>query len=195
MRALLLLLLASALAPRADAQVYSAIYLPFSGADEGCRNEFRTTSAVNAHSAATEQSATIRVVLANRLVEWNDYDEVLTAVLEPGLARARRAAEVRLVPARLSSQAAQARTLRVPEGSAVTVLAYAGGGEALIVEGGQMFSARLPGVFTGASATDAFVLERAPVTETWLRLVPREDRPAAWLNASQAGVVQTGVRC
>ncbi|MFN3597692.1 MAG: hypothetical protein ACK41D_10530 [Rubricoccaceae bacterium] len=192
----LLLLLFVLLAPSvAAAQVYSALYLPFSGTDEGCRNEYRTTSAVNAHSAATEQSATIRVVLANRLIEWNDYDEVLTAVVEPGLARARRAAEVRLVPARLSAQAAQARTLRVPEGGAVTVLAYAGGGEALVVEGGQVFSARLPGVFTGASAADAFALERTPVTETWLRLVPREDRPAAWLNASQAGVVQTGVRC
>ena len=47
------------------------------------------------------------------------------------------------------------------------------------VYGGRLYEARLG---------DVEVLQ-APVTEVWVRLLPRDDRPAAWLNTAQAGVV------
>ena len=74
--------------------------------------------------------------------------------------------------------------LRGLDGERVRVLRLADGFWTFAY-GGRLYRDRLAG---------AEVVQR-PVVETWVFLVPRDDRPAAWLNTAQAGVVPSAPNC
>ncbi len=138
----------------------------------GCRAQWQTNAPVRAYSAPTDVSAAIRTIEAARRVDANDYSEALTAVLEPGRVRLRAALTVPSTPG------SGAAGLRLAAGEELRVLVTSEG-FSTFVYGGRVYEARLG---------DAEVLQ-VPVTEVWVRLLPRDDRPAAWLNTAQAGVV------
>jgi hypothetical protein len=159
------------------------VYLPGGASEEACYGQWVTRAAVRAYSAPTGQSRHIRTVDAERRVDANDYSESLTAVLRPGRAEVRRPVEA--VARRLVAERPEA--IRLGEGDEVTVLAPAGEGSLYLSFGGAVWVGELPGYGVGGGAV---VETLAPVTEVWVRLIEHgEDRPAAWLNTAQAGVV------
>ena len=149
-----------------------ATYLGGGATAGGCRAQWQTNAPVRAYSAPTDVSAAVRTLDAARRVDANDYSEALTAVLEPGRIRLRAAVDVPSTPG--SGTAG----LRLAAGEDLRVLVTSDG-FTTFVYGGRLYEARLG---------DVEVLQ-APVTEVWVRLLPRDDRPAAWLNTAQAGVV------
>ena len=165
---------ALAAAPRAQAPLepLPATFLPGGAVAGGCRAQWQTAAAVRARSAPTDIAAATRTIEAARRVDANDYSESLTAVLEPG--RVRLSAPLVVPPSPGSPDAA----LRLAAGDELRVLAVADG-YTTFVYGGRVYEARLG---------DAETLQ-SPVSEVWVFLVPRDDRPAAWLNTAQAGVV------
>jgi len=157
------------------------VFLPGGASAEGCSAQWATRAAVRAYSAPTPQSRHLRTVDADRRVDANDYSESLTAVLERGLVRARRAVEVTGV--RLGTE--ESVRLRLAPGDELEVLADAAEESAYFVVDGVTFAGFVPGYYGG----DEVEVLRRPVTELWVRLVAHsDDRPAAWLNTAQAGM-------
>ena len=157
---------------QAPPEPLAATYLAGGATAGGCRAQWQTSAALRAHSAPTDVSAAIRTVDAARRVDANDYSEAVTAVLEAGRVRLRTAATIPGAPGSGSAG------LRLAAGEELRVLATADG-FTTFVYGGRVYEARLEGAET----------LQAPVVEVWVRLLPREDRPAAWLNTAQAGIV------
>lgn len=165
-------LLAGPARAQAPPEPLAATYLAGGATAGGCRAQWQTVAAVRAHSAPTDVSAAIRTIDALRRVDANDYSEAVTAVLESGRVRLRAATTVPEAPGSGSAG------LRLAAGEEVRML-YTADGFTTFVYGGRVYEARLG---------DAETLQ-APVVEVWVRLLAREDRPAAWLNTAQAGIV------
>ena len=176
--ALLALALAAPAAAQAALEPLPATFLTGGATAGGCRLQWQTTAAVSARSAPTDASTATRTVDAARRVDANDYSEALTAVLEPGRVRLRTALTVPDTPG------SGGPGLRLAAGDELRTLG-ASDGFTTFVYGGRLYEARLG---------DAETLQ-APVSEVWVFLAPRDDRPAAWLNTAQAGVVAWEPAC
>lgn len=171
--AALVLFLALPAAAQAPIEPPPVTFLPGGATSGACRAQWQTTATVQARSAPTDASAATRAIDGRRRVDANDYSESVTAVLQAG--RVRLAGPVRVggVP-----------PLELARGEEIRVLAQSGGFWTFVY-GGRVYRDRLDG---------AEVLQ-APVTETWVFLVPRDDRAAAWLNTAQAGVIPWDAAC
>ena len=157
-------------------------FLPGGAGQEGCYAQWATRAPALAFSAPTEYSTQTRTVEAERRVDANDYSESLTAVVRPGLARARQALQVQA--ARLGS--GRSETVRVGRGDEVQLLALGPEESVYFSVGPAVYAGFLPGL----TGTGELEIVREPITELWVRL--REhgpERPAAWLNTAQAGMV------
>ncbi|NNF38462.1 MAG: hypothetical protein HKN71_07335 [Gemmatimonadetes bacterium] len=158
------------------------IVLPGGAEAEGCSDQWATRAAVHAYSAATAQSRRLRTVGADRRVDANDYSESLTVVLEAGFARATRAIEVTGV--RLGTD--ERVRLALGPGDVLTILADGPEESVYVAVEGVAYAGFVPGYYGG----EGLEVVRRPATEVWVRLVAHsEDRPAAWLNTAQAGMV------
>lgn len=160
-------------AAQAPPEPLPATFLAGGATAGGCRAQWQTVAAVSARSAPTDAAAMTRTVDALRRVDANDYSEALTAVLEPGRLRLRAAISVGTSPALRLSAGDELRVLAVRDG--LTTFAY----------GGRLYEERLGDVET----------LQEPVAEVWVFLLPRDDRPAAWLNTAQAGVIRWDPVC
>ena len=186
MRAALALavLLALPCAAQTRVEPLPVTFLPGGASVDGCRRQWQTNGAVTAHSAPTELSRPLRTIDALRRVDANDYSESLSAVLQPGLARATRAVTIDAV--RLDR--GQRAPIPVGAGDEMLVLGTAAGGEMYFTIAGVAYAGALP---AGAVET----VER-PVVELWVRLVAHDaTRPEAWLNTAQAGMVERERAC
>ncbi len=167
-------------APQAQAPLepVAVTYLAGGAVAGACRAQWQTSAAIRARSAPTDVALATRTIEASRRVDANDYSESLTAVLEPGRVRLRAAVVVASAPG------SEAPALRLSAGDELRVLATSEG-YTTFVYGGRVYEARLGDV----------EMMQAPVSEVWVLLVPRDDRPAAWLNTAQAGVVAWTPAC
>lgn len=176
------LVLASSL-PHARGQALDPIavtFLPGGAESLDCRLQWQTRAPVVARSAPTDLADAIRGIDAMRRVDANDYTEALTAVLEPG--RARAAAPFVVEDAAPLSG-----------GSSVALRIGAGETISFLTEGRPQTFVYLGRTYRGT--LDGLEVVSRPVAELWVRLVPREDRPAAWLNTAQAGIVPWDPSC
>ena len=156
-------------------------FLPGGAGSEGCYAQWSTRSAVRAYSAPTPVSEFLRSIDAERRIDANDYSESLTAVLEPGLVRARQPVEIQGV--RVGTE--REETIRLAINDELTILADGPEESVYFAFGTGAYAGVVPG-YTGG---DAVEVVRRPVTELWVRLVEHAaDRPAAWVNTAQAGV-------
>lgn len=163
-------------------------FLPGGAATEGCRRQWQTDAAVRAYSAPTDVAMHTRTVDALRRVDANDYGESLTAVLEPGRARATRAVAISAIRLDRSESA----RVEVAQGEDVLVLG-SGGEEALIF---TYRDVTYVGTLPGYSGGDGMEVLSRPVTELWVRLIEHDaTRPAAWLNTAQAGINEREAAC
>ena len=173
LRLLALLAAVPSVSAQAPLEPLPATLLPGGAETAGCRAQWQTTAAIEARTAPTAVSTGARTIEARRRVDANDYSESLTAVLQPGRVRLTAPVRVGGVPA-----------LDLVAGEEIRVLAQSGGFWTFAY-GGRLYRDRLDGA--------AVVQE--PVTETWVFLVPRDARPAAWLNTAQAGVIPWDADC
>ena len=163
------------------------VFLPGGAQVEECRRQWQTSAAVQARSAPLPFASAIRTVDGLRRVDANDYTEAVRAVLQTGRVRARRD-----IVLRGDALAGSAVRVELAAGETLDVLARGVEGTALFAWRGAVVQGELPG-FSIQTADAASELEtlREPVVETWVRLVQHDaDRPAAWLNTSQAGVTE-----
>jgi hypothetical protein len=190
MRRLLACLLASLpvlAAAQSMPEPLPVVYLPIGGQQEECRQQWQTDAAVRAYSAPTEASRPIRTIDALRRVDANDYTEALTAVLRNGRARARAAMRI---PDAVNLTTARTGPLALAAGEEFEVLARAPEGVGYFLYRGALYAGTVPGFSVQAAGPQVDMLAQ-PVTELWVRLVEHgADRPAAWLNVAQAGIVE-----
>ncbi len=189
MRALALFLAVPAVAlAQAPADPLPVTMLPGGAGVEGCYAQWATRSAVRAFSAPTDQSRHTRTVDAERRVDANDYSESLTAVLRPGRARAR--GPLQFDAYRLGTR--RTETVRLSMNDELEILALGPEESVTFAFGSGVYVGTVAGVYGG----DGVDVVRRPVTELWVRLVEHgEDRPAAWLNTAQAGMVEREPFC
>lgn len=167
---------------------FPVTFLPGGAGAEGCYAQWSTVAAVSARSAPTEQSRVIRTIDAQRRVDANDYSESLTAVLRPGLVRAREALAFEVV--RLGTD--RSETVRLGAGDEVEVLGGAGEGAHYFRVGPTAYAGFIPGYYGGGEVE----VVRPPIVELWVRLVEHgPERPAAWLNTAQAGLAEREAFC
>jgi hypothetical protein len=156
-------------------------FLPGGAGAEGCYDQWSTRSAVTAYSAPTTVSEAIRTIDAERRIDANDYSESLTAVLEPGLVRAREALQVEGV--RLGT--GRSESIRLSRGDELSLLARGPEESVYFAFGTGVYAGFVPGLYGGGPVE----VVREPVTEVWVRLVEHAaDRPASWVNTAQAGM-------
>ncbi|PAP77378.1 hypothetical protein [Rubrivirga marina] len=156
-------------------------FLPGGAGAEGCYAQWSTRSAVHAYSAPTTVSTRLRTIDAERRIDANDYSESLTAVLEPGLVRARQ--DVRFQGAQLGTGRSEA--IRLSRGDELTVLAAGPEESVYFAFGTAIYAGFVPGFYGGPEVE----VIRQPVTELWVRLIEHDaERPASWINTAQAGV-------
>ncbi|MEM1117957.1 MAG: hypothetical protein AAF845_16240 [Bacteroidota bacterium] len=186
-----LLLLVALLPLAASGQVtvdpLPVIYLPGGASAEECYSQWRTVAAVQAHSAPTSQSRVIRTIDAQRRVDANDYSESLTAVLRPGLVRVAETIAFEAVGA----GSGEVQDVEYAPGDEIDVLGNAGEGFVYFASGPSVYVGFIPGYYGGSEVE----VVQEPVVEIWIYLVPRGDRPAAWLNTAQAGLVEREAFC
>ncbi len=183
MRALFLLLVLPTVAlAQAPTDPVPVTFLP-GGADvEGCYAQWATNAAVRAFSAPTSVSRHTRTIDAQRRVDANDYSEALMAVLRSGLARARRPLQIDAY--RLGTE--RTETVRLALNDELEILAFAPEESVYFAFGNGVYTGVVPGVTGG----DGVEMVREPITELWVRLIEHgEERPAAWLNTAQAGMI------
>ena len=188
----LLALLLIAAAPAAAQTVIDpapVVYLPGGANVEECRRQWQTSAAVLARTAPMAIAAASRTVDGARRVDANDYTEAVRAVLQTGEVRARTATVLRAAPVYPMGETVR---IELAAGETVPVLARDAEGSALFVWNGRIHAGELPGFSVSTSSpSDELDTVREPFVETWVRLVEHDaDRPAAWLNTGQAGVVE-----
>ena len=182
-------------APAAAAQAVDptpVVFLPGGAQVEECRRQWQTSAAVRARTAPLGFASAIRTVDGLRRVDANDYTEAVRAVLQTGVARARRATVLRG-----DALGGGAVRVELAAGETLEVLARGAEGTALFRWRDAVVQGEVPGVSvqTGDAAGE-LELVREPVVEVWVRLVEHDaDRPAAWLNTSQAGVTEREAFC
>jgi hypothetical protein len=143
---------------------------------------FRTTRRIPGHATPDPSSEMIRRVEAGRLIEGNDWSEALTVVTLAGRATAR--VDTTLIG--LNDYGA-ARFVAWSEDELPTVELQVRSGdeiELLLADQGYVFfrhEGRLYGGFD-PTADGVFEMETGPQEAVWFHLVPREDRPAAWVE-------------
>lgn len=163
-------------------------FLPGGASTEGCRRQWQTSASVTAHSAPSEFSRPLRTIDAMRRVDANDYSESLTAVLQPGRARALQSLTIDAV--RLDRN--QRTEIPVGAGNELVVLGTGVDETVYFTIAGVVYAGTLPGYTRG---TGVEITER-PVAEVWVRLVSHDAaRPEAWLNTAQAGMVERERAC
>ena len=158
---------------------------------------FRTLGPVEAHTQPTARSRVVRTVAAGRLIEGNDWDNVVTVITSPargtlthpfGLVDARRMNDARRGDWDRSSDAG---TVTIPAGTAVEVYSNYGG------DGYARFGNRT--YFGGIPGDEDIAWERGsdgvPAEETWFRLVARPDAPAAWIRVAWSGEPNVELLC
>lgn len=189
-----LLALAAVLAVPVAAQAPDptpVVYLPGGASVEECRMQWQTTAAVRARTAPVAFAKVIRTIDGNRRVDANDYTEAVRVVLQPGVLRARRPIVLR------AFGRGESERIELDAGETLDVLDTIGEGAAEFVWRGAVYQGELPG-FSVQTSDPASELEvvRAPFVELWVRLVEHdEERPAAWLNTGQAGVIERTSDC
>lgn len=165
------------------------IYLPGGAFEEGCSAQWSTRSAIRAYSAPTAVSNAIRTVDAERRIDANDFSESLTAVLQTGLVRARQSVTFEAYDVRTE----RTSSIQLAAGDELEVFGSAGEGAVYVSHGGRVAIGFVPGMYGGDGEVE---LLREPVTELWVRLIEHgPDRPASWVNVSQAGVAERETIC
>ena len=163
-------------------------FLPGGAGAEGCYQQWSTRSAVRAYSAPTRLSAHLRTVDADRRIDANDYSESLTAVLQPGLVRARQ--PLAIEGYRLGTESSE--TVQLSLNDELQILGGAGEGSLYFAFGPAVYAGFVPGYY----GEEEVEVVRQPVTELWVRLVEHgPDRPAAWVNTAQAGMAERETFC
>ncbi|GAB5535176.1 MAG: hypothetical protein Rubg2KO_14250 [Rubricoccaceae bacterium] len=200
MRLLLAVLVAvpasAVLSPRASAQVVidpiPVVYLPGGASVEECRRQWQTNAPVRAYTAPSFVSSAVRTVDANRRVDANDYTESITAVLQPGRVRARAPLSIQAV--RLG--AGTVETVDFGTGEEFEILGIEGEGIGYFSHRGAVYAGEIPGYSIRTGAANEVEVVRDAVRETWVFLISYgADRPASWLNVSQAGLVERPESC
>ena len=190
----LLVLLAAPAAAQTVLDPTPVVHLPGGANVEECRRQWQTSAAVRARTAPLAIAAASRTIDGARRVDANDYTEAVRAVLVPGEVRARRATVLRAAPVYPLGETVR---IELGAGETLSVLARTAEGTAEFLWQGRVHQGELPG-FSLSTGTPATELEtvREPFVETWVRLVEHDaERPAAWLNTSQAGVVERESFC
>lgn len=149
---------------------------------------FRTTRAVPGYADADASGRAVRTVDRGRLIEGNDWSEVITVVTQPGVAVAQ-------APVTLTGLyhygAVRFFGTNAGEGEGGATLTLAAGDrlEYLEVEEGFVYM-RAGGVVYGGDwpFNDARLRwEREyPASEWWFHLTPKPGRPAAWVRLDWA---------
>jgi hypothetical protein len=143
---------------------------------------FRTTRRIAGHATPDPSSEMIRRVEAGRLIEGNDWSEALTVVTMGGRAVASR--DVTLTGL---NDYGDARYVAWSEEEMPTVELQVREGEEieyLLADEGYVFFRHEGRLYGGMDPTadGAFATESRPQEAVWFHLVPREDRPAAWVE-------------
>lgn len=153
---------------------------------------FRTTRRIAGHATPDPSSEMVRRVEAGRLIEGNDWSEALTVVTLPGRATARRDVtltglndygDVRYVA--WSEDEMPTVELLVREGDDV---------EYLLADEGYVFFRHAGRLYGGLDPTadGAFATQSRPQQAIWFHLVPRDGRPAAWVEIRFPGPGDVG---
>lgn len=155
---------------------------------------FLTRVPLSGHADPDPSSPVVRTVAANRLIEGNDWDLVVTVVTDPHTGTLR--APVRLDgavpttdPRRADwNDAPRIGALTVPAGTRVEVYSDDGG------DGYANYGGR---TYYGAFAwTDKLEITQGTGAEAqWYRLVARGDAPAAWVEIRAQDRAQVEMLC
>lgn len=187
MRVLLSVLLLSSVAA-AQSDPLPVWFLPGGAETEECYAQWSTTYAVQAYSAPTAMSERLRTIDADRRIDANDYSESLTAILEPVVVLATSAMTV--PGSRWGSQ--DSADVQILPGREILILSFGEEGLATFVYDGRVYQ----GYDGDLPPSDPSTLPGPGSTELWVRLVAHSaDRPAAWLNTAQAGMVPREAFC
>ncbi|MEO0559029.1 MAG: hypothetical protein AAF170_12685 [Bacteroidota bacterium] len=183
-------------APTSSAQVVidpiPVVYLPGGAMVEECRRQWQTDAPVRAYTAPSFVSNAVRTIDANRRVDANDYTESITAVLQAGRVRARAPLSIRAV--RLG--AGDVQTVDFGTGEEFEILGIEGEGIGYFSHRGAVYAGEIPGYSVRTGGADEVEVVRDAVRETWVFLISHgPDRPASWLNVSQAGLVERAESC
>lgn len=194
---LLVLPLLVSLAAPAAAQIVDptpVVFLPGGATVEECRRQWQTSAAVRARTAPLVFATVSRTIDGARRVDANDYTEAVRAVLQTGLVRARQATVLRAVPVYPLGDAVR---IELAAGETLPVLTRGAEGTAQFMWRERIHEGELPGFsISTSSPEDELETLREPFVELWVRLVEHDaERPAAWLNTSQAGVIERESFC
>ncbi len=175
-----------ALAQPADP--FPVTFLPGGASAEGCSAQWATTSDIRAYSAPTTASRHIRTIEGNRRIDANDYSESLTAVLRPGLVRARRPVDFN----GLQVGSGRSESIRLALNDELEVLGSAGEESVYFTFGTSVYTGVVPGYYGG----EGVEVVRRPIAEVWVRLIEHgPERPASWVNTAEAGMVPRDAFC
>jgi len=187
-RLVLALVFAPVLALAQPADPFPVTFLPGGASAEGCSAQWATTSAIHAYSAPTTASRHLRTIDANRRIDGNDYSESLTAVLRPGLVRARQPVTFQGI----RSGSLRMEPIRLAMNDELEILGSAGEESLYFSFGSSVYTGIVPGYYGG----DGVEVVRRPVVEVWVRLIEHgPDRPASWINTAEAGMVPRDAVC
>ena len=190
--ALLVVLSAGASSAQVVIDPIPVVYLPGGASAEECRRQWQTDAAVRAYTAPSFVSTAVRTIDANRRVDANDYTESITAVLQAGRVRTRSALSIRAV--RLGEGSVE--TIDFGTGEEFEILGIEGEGIGYFSHRGAVYAGEIPGYSVRTGAVDEVEVIRDAVRETWVFLISYgADRPASWLNTSQAGMVERPESC
>ena len=145
---------------------------------------FRTTMDVPAYEAPTPRSARLRTVLPNRLIEGNDWDEVLMVTTRPGVVRAKRPTTVELWGVRGDryprGSGMGSVAVRLDPSTEVHHVADLGEGDWYVKVDGRLYSA------SSMTFDDErlFSHDRRIQREAWFLLTERPGKPSAWAQVS-----------
>jgi hypothetical protein len=156
---------------------------------------YRTRTTVEAYAQPDPASPVVRTVQPDRLIEGNDRSLDLTLVMQPGRAVVRRAAtascfkygDVQYLAG--ERRPLDDRDVELRQGDVLEILKVSDY-DPLYRSAAGVFGDCSP--YTADGAELQIDLQREPAKEVWVRLVPREDRPAGWVNVTQDAVEAVG---
>ncbi|NJO48008.1 MAG: hypothetical protein HC835_21755 [Oscillatoriales cyanobacterium RM2_1_1] len=160
-------------------------------ADDGCSFRWQTRMAVPGwQKPTTEAGRPIRRIEPNRLIEPNDHSEALTVTLKLGVAVARQDMSLEAVDYGSRSYLSQndyyesGRTviLNLRQGDEIQLLARGPEGSQFFKAGSQVYTGYLP---------NSLETVQAPETQLWVKLIPRDNQPAAWVLVSDSNQLES----